>query len=213
MSDLENVDVAALLQALDALPAGLEPLDASAMDGFLTGMVLQRVPLSAAWRWMLDPEDRAPAVTADDPSVARALNVLESRHQQLDRAVEQRSWWDPWIFETDDAEAPDPIGEACLPWAAGFALAMDHFPALMQLDAAEVIDALALIYTHFDPDDLEDAEALLDAIEDNEPPQTLEEAVEDLVSASLCLADLSRPRRAPLRAAPSRGRSRKPRRR
>ena len=76
-----------------------------------------------------------------------------------------------------------------------------------------MIAALAVIYTHFDPDDLEDAEALLDAIEDNEPPQTLEEAVEDLVSASLCLADLSRPRRAPLRAAPSRGRSRKPRRR
>jgi uncharacterized protein len=52
---------------------------------------------------------------------------------------------------------------------------------------------LALLYRHLDPDDLDDADELLDAMESLEPPATLEEAVEDLVQATLLLADVSRP--------------------
>ena len=189
----DDDDVAGLLQALDDLPQPLEPLDASAIDGFLTGVVLQRLPLTQVWRQMLDPEDRAPNVTADQPLVRRALNALESRRRRLDGAIEQRSWFDPWIFEAE-ATSSDPIREACAPWAAGFALAMERAPAWMQSNDAELVEALALIYVHFDPDDLEDADDVLTAIDELEPASSLTEAVEDLVTATLRLADSSRPR-------------------
>ncbi len=187
-------DVAALLQALDALPPHLEPLDASAIDGFLTGVVLQRLPLAQFWRPMLDPDGRAPTIRPDEPSIRHLLNVLESRQRRLDGAIEQRIWFDPWIFEAD-AESPDSIREACAPWAAGFALAMEHAPGLMALGDPGLIEALALIYIHFDENDLEDAEDMLAAIEDIEPARDLAEAVEDLVTATLRLADISRPHR------------------
>jgi uncharacterized protein len=53
---------------------------------------------------------------------------------------------------------------------------------------------LALIYVHFDPVDLEDADDVLAAIDELEPASDLAEAVEDLVTATLRLADISRPR-------------------
>jgi uncharacterized protein len=190
---LDDDDVADLLQALEDLPQPLEPLDASAIDGFLTGVVLQGAPLAQVWRSMLDPEGRAPAVGPDQPPIRRVLNVLESRRRRLDGAIEQRSWFDPWIFEPEAACA-DPIREACAPWAAGFALAMERAPASVLSADAGVADALALIYVHFDADDLEDADDVLAAIDELDPARDLAEAVEDLVTATLRLADISRPR-------------------
>ena len=66
------------------------------------------------------------------------------------------------------------------PWVAGFAAAMDHFPALMEVDDPELVEPLALLYLHFDPADLEDADALAAVIETLEPPADLAEAVQDL---------------------------------
>ena len=91
-----------------------------------------------------------------------------------------------------------------LPWIAGFALAMERFPAPMQLGDPELIEPLALLYMHFDADDLEDAEALREVIETLEPPADLAEAVQDTVRALMLIADVTRPRAAPP-AAPGRG--------
>jgi uncharacterized protein len=190
---LDGDDVAVVLQALEGLPQPFEPLDASAIDGFLTGVVLQRLPLAQVWRSILDPEDLAPAIGPDEPPVRRALNALESRRLRLDGAIEQRSWFDPWIFEPEAASS-DPVREACAPWAAGFALALEREPAWLQSDDDELPEALALIYIHFDADDLEDANDVLAAIDELEPAHDLAEAVEDLVTATLRLADISRPR-------------------
>ena len=76
---------------------------------------------------------------------------------------------------------------------AGFATAMEFFPQLMALDAQRVREPLALLYRHLDADDLEDADDLLEEIEALEPPADLTEAVEELVRATLLLADVSRP--------------------
>jgi uncharacterized protein len=198
MDALKSDDVAAVLQALDALPAGLEPLDASAIDGFLTGITLQRIALGDTWRLFVDPDGRAPNINRDEPSVRHLLSLLESRRARLDAAIEQRSWFDPWLFEAEP-DAVDPVREACAPWAAGFALAMDHAPGLMALDHPDLIDALALVYVHFDADDLEDADDLLASIAALEPAADLAAAVEDLVTATLLLADISRPRPQPTR--------------
>ena len=84
--------------------------------------------------------------------------------------------------------------EAVYPWVAGFATAMELFPALLHgEDAAAVTAPLALLYRHLDPDDLEDAGPLLEEMESLEPPDDLTQAVEELVRATLLLADVGRP--------------------
>jgi hypothetical protein len=57
-------------------------------------------------------------------------------------------------------------------------------------------------YRHLDPDDLEDADDLLAEIETLAPPETLAEAVEDLVRSVLLMADVSRPVAGALAAGP-----------
>jgi uncharacterized protein len=177
---------------LDRLPPPLEPLDVSALDGYLCGVLLQPkpVPLPRWWPGVLDADGRPAPAGLDD----RALSELvQARHAALDRAIRQRDWFDPWVFELDEEASPS---ETVLPWVAGFAAAMDRFPDLLDGDAPALTEPLALLYRHFDPDDLEDADALLAEIDTLEPPAEVAEAVEDLVRAVLLLADVSRPQAA-----------------
>lgn len=187
---LNDREIAELDDLLGDLPAPLEPLDAVSLDGYLCGVLLQPRPiLPAQWlRYVLDVDGRpAPA----GPAVERIAALAGRRHAELNRAIEHRQWFDPWIFELDDADSPS---EAVLPWVAGFAGAMDHFPALTGLDSPDLLEPLAVLYAAFDPDDLEDADELLAVIETLEPPSDMAEAVEDLVRSVLLLADISRPR-------------------
>ena len=116
---------------------------------------------------------------------------MQRRHAELDQAIGQRQWFDPWVFPLDDEDSPT---DSVLPWVAGFAAAMDHFPALMAVEDPELIEPLALLYLHFDPADLEDADALAAVIETLEPPADLAEAVQDMVRAVMLIADVTRPR-------------------
>ena len=126
---------------------------------------------------------------------------MRRRHAELAAAIGERQWFDPWIYPLDDDATPS---EAVLPWVAGFAAAMDLFPALMRLDDPELVEPLALLYRHFDADDLEDADALLAVIETLEPAADLAEAVQDLVRSLMLIADVSRPRTSPPPAKPRR---------
>lgn len=193
------------LQALlDALPAPLEPLDVGMVDGYLCGVLLQPepVPLGAWLPPLLDSEGRPTPARVDDELLA----LLRRRHKQLNVAIAGRQWFDPWIFELDDDAEPS---ETVLPWVAGFAHALEAHPALMKLPEEPLLEPLAAIYLHLDPDDLEDADALLEEIESLEPPADLEEAVEGLVSAVLMIADVSRPLKAAPRPAPRAGQVRR----
>lgn len=185
---LSEADLERLQALLDALPAPLEPLDVSMADGYLCGVLLQpeAVPLE---RWLpplLDSEGRPLPQRINDELIA----LLRRRHKELNLAIIGRQWFDPWVFELDDDASPS---ETVLPWVAGFAHALDAHPALMKLPEEPLLEPLAAIYLHLDPDDLEDADTLLEEIEALEPPADLEEAVEGLVSAVLMLADVSRP--------------------
>lgn len=204
---LADDDIAQLQALLDALPAPLQPLDVSALDGFLCGVLLQprSVPASRWLAHVADLEGRAaPAGAARD-----ALHSLVMRrHAELDQAIGTRQWLDPWVFAPDDVEGDDDGaahredngGEAAAaaasvrPWTAGFAAAMELFPELMAMDHPELVEPLALLFMHFDPNDLEDADALVAVIETLEPPTSLAEAVQDLVRALMLIADVSRPR-------------------
>ena len=203
-----------LQDLLDRVPAPLEPLDVSMLDGFLCGVLVQpqRIPDS---RWLphVTDADGRPLPKGFDASRLHAL--ARRRYAELDDAIARRQWFDPWVFELEDDESPahepdegdePPPIDAVLPWVAGFATAQEFFPALMQEDAQALTEPLALLYRHLDPDDLEDADELLEEIESLEPPVDLAEAVEGLVRATLLLADVSRPVPAP-RSSPRHGSS------
>jgi uncharacterized protein len=209
---LTDQDIERLQTLLDRVPAPLEPLDTSMLDGFLCGVLLQPQPVPPE-RWLrhvTDADGRAPPAGFD----AAPLHVLvRRRHAELASAIERRQWFDPWIFELEasaEGNADDDLldapaaaaREAVYPWVAGFATAMELFPGLLRSASAAVLEPLALIYRHLDADDLEDADELLALIEALEPPADLPQAVEELVRATLLLADASQPRPAkPPRAA------------
>ncbi|HMO44915.1 MAG TPA: YecA family protein [Rubrivivax sp.] len=183
-------DVQRLQQLLDQVPAPLTPLDVSAVDGFLCGLLLQPEDVDARdWLACITDVDARPLPPGFDAAPLHAL--LQRRHALLKHAIAARRWFDPWVFELD---APASVSECVLPWVAGFATAMERFPGLMRSDDAGLLEPLALIYLHFDADDLDDAESLQAMIDSLEPPADLAEAVQDLVRSVMLLADVTRPR-------------------
>ena len=221
---LTEHDIDRLQALLDTLPAPFEPLDVAMLDGYLCGVLLQPQPVPAE-RWLphvTDTDGRAlPAGLDVQPLLALVLR----RHAELGAAIARRQWFDPWVFELE-AEAPSRrpttatrIGttppwrrsEAVYPWVAGFAAAMEIFPGLMSLQAPALLEPLALLYRHLDAEDLEDADDLLAVIDSLEPPADLEQAVEELVRATLLLADVSRPLPKPEHAPHRRPAHRQPR--
>jgi uncharacterized protein len=188
---LGDREIDALQAQLDVVPKPLEPLDVSSVDGFLCGVVVQPVSIAPArWlRFITDVDGRALPSGFD----AGPLHALVLRREaELRRAIGRREWFDPWIFElaASSSAEDDALQEAALPWVAGFAAALETFPGLLAADEAALIGPLALLYRHLDPEDLEDADALLAEIEALEPPADLTAAVEELVRATLLLADV-----------------------
>jgi len=204
LSEREMDDLQALL---DRVPAPLEPLDVSMLDGFLCGVLVQptRVP-DAQWLPHITDADGRALPARFNPTALHALALR--RYAELNEAISKRDWFDPWVFELDGGEddedhhgddegdgaglAPPEVA-AVYPWVAGFATAVELFPALMRMDAKQLTEPLALLYRHLDADDLEDADDLIEEIESLEPPADLSEAVEGLVRATLLLADVGRP--------------------
>ena len=187
---LSDTDIQRLETLLDGLPAPLQPMDVCAVDGLLCGALLQpqRVP-TERWLALVCDVDGRPAPPG--PGLDELSALLGRRHAELDRAIGQRQWFDPWIFQLDEDASPS---DCVLPWVAGFAAAMEAFPSLMALGDAELVEPLALLFMHFDPEDLEDADALLEVIATLEPPSDLAEAVQDSVRALMLIADVTRPR-------------------
>ncbi len=180
----------ALLQALlDRLPPPLQPPDVSALDGYLCGVLLQpnKVREGEWLPWVFDIEGRPPPPS---PDAGRVADMVRGRATFLGRAIVARQWFDPWVFEL---EGQTSVAESMLPWVAGFAAAMEHFPGLMRIDDPQMLEPLALLYMHFDGEDLDDAEALLGMIELLEPPQDLGEAVQDIVRSVMLMADVVHP--------------------
>lgn len=216
---LSDSELDRLQTLLDSVPAPLEALDVSMLDGFLCGVLVQPGRIAAnRWLPLITDTDGKSLPSGFDSAGLHALALR--RHAELDAAIERRQWFDPWVFEldkdpaktdpTDDDEydGPPPEVDAVYPWVAGFVTALEQFPALMAKSGPALDDALVLLYRHLDPDDLEDADDILLAIEALEPPESLAVAVEELVRATLLLADIGRPP-----AGRSSGRSNRPPRR
>jgi uncharacterized protein len=193
LSDAERDQLEALL---DALPPPLDPMDLSALDGFLVGVLLQPHPIVRE-RWLRHVHDLEGRVLPPGVKVDLLQALVLRRHAELEWAIAARQWFDPWVFELDADEHSHAlvVSQVVLPWVAGFSAALDAFPALLQIDDKALREPLAVLYAHFDAEDLEDAEDLCELIEQIEPPASVAEAVEDLVRCTLLLADVSRPLR------------------
>ena len=194
---------------LDALPTPLEPLDVSALDGFLVGVLLQPRTVPPA-RWLahvhdLDARPAPPGVRLEELHA-----LVRRRHSELDRAIAQRRWFDPWVFELEPEHAGDEVtpSDVVMPWVAGFAAALELFPDLLAQGGVAVREPLAALYRHFAADDLEDVDDLRELMDELGPPSSVDEAVEDLVSSTLLLADETRPRAAARPPAKGRARTR-----
>ena len=211
LNDRELDELQALL---DRVPAPLEALDVSMIDGFLCGLLVQPRAVPVA-RWLPHITDVDGRALPPRFEATRLHGLVLRRHVELNDAIARRQWFDPWVFElADDEPAPrevddeldEPPVDAVYPWVAGFATAIELFPELMALDADALTEPLALVYRHLAPDDLEDADDLLEVIESLEPPADLAAAVEELVRAPLLLADVGRPLSAPVPRGPARRR-------
>jgi uncharacterized protein len=193
---LTDAQISELDERLASIHAPLQPMDASALDGYLCGVLLQPVTISFDhWLPLVFDIEGLPA-TPDD-NLRRIAELARCRHAELAQAISQRRWFDPWIFETEDED--DSPNAAKLLWVAGFAAAWEHFPGLSRLESQALLEPLAVLYSAFDLNDLDDAQDLLEIIETLEPPGSLAEAAEDLVRSVLLMADVSRPT-APVRA-------------
>src|SRR5438034_6423392 len=125
---LSEAELNELQELLDALPAPLEPLDVSMLDGYLCGVLLQpqAVPQEQWFKHVVDVDGRA---TPSSASLERLRALVGRRHAELERAIAGRQWFDPWVYELDEDAMPS---ETVMPWVAGFATAMELFPALMR---------------------------------------------------------------------------------
>lgn len=228
---LTEAELDELQALLDRVPPPLEPLDVSMLDGFLCGVLVQPQPVPAS-RWLPHVTDVDARALPGHFDAQRLHALAERRHAELNAAIGARQWFDPWVFELspepdataaeataadDDDEDDDDFdpaaSDAVYPWVAGFATALELFPALLRTGSqAALTEPLALLYRHLDPDDLEDAEDLIETIDSLEPPADLSEAVEGLVRATLLLADVGRPLRtgAPAKTAPHARRAGRP---
>jgi len=218
---LAPAEIDELESLLAGVPAPLDPLDVGVLDGYLCGVLVQPEAIEARrWlRHVTDTEGR-PLPAAFDAARLHALvrrrhaelaQAIAARRWfdpwVFELASEDESSTEPTTSAAptsaapmppaatawpgaDESVAPPPI-EAVYPWVAGFATALELFPALMERPSEELVEPLALLYRHLDADDLEDADALLEEIELLEPVADLEEAVEGLVRATLLLADVA----------------------
>lgn len=194
---LDELDLAELQSLLDQVPAPLDAPDVCALDGFLCGVLVQPQAIAPArWlRFVTDVEGRALPAGFD----ARRLHALVRRREaELRSAIERRDWFDPWIFELEieggNAGAEDASASArasVLPWVGGFTAALETFPALLGSADDALTAPLALVYRHVGTETLEDAEALREEIETLDRPADLGAAVEELVRATLLLADVA----------------------
>ncbi|MFZ2648879.1 MAG: YecA family protein [Burkholderiaceae bacterium] len=205
---LNDAELEELQRLLDAVPAPLEPLDASMLDGFLCGVLVQPAAVPST-HWLQLVTDIDGRLLPPGFEAARLHELVKQRHAQLDRAIGRREWFDPWVFELADAASVGAV-EGVFPWVAGFAAAMNAFPALLSGPTHALTEPLALLYRHLAADDLEDADELLEVVATLAPLTDMNEAVEDLVRATLLLADVGRPllRASVPRAGP--GRARRP---
>jgi len=201
--DLDEAEFEQLDELLARTPEPFEPLDSVMLDGFLCGVIVQPMLLQhATWlQHVFDFEGRPLPDDVDAGWRAETESLIARRHAALNRALAEDGWFDPLILEPDDeaddeidpedpAAAVPAISRALMPWVAGFQHAMACFPDLEELDDEGVALALARLYRHL-PAGSEEERELVETLDQEQPLETLDEAIDDLVASVADLYELT----------------------
>ena len=204
-TDLTDAEFAELDELLATTPAPLQALDASMLDGYLCGVLVQPRQIETD-EWLpnifdydggLLPED------ADPVWLARIRELVERRYKALNRAMVENGWFDPVVLDLDDPSNADvagdedptyaemgPISRALLPWVAGFQHACLCFPDLSEMPDDAVMAALARLYRHLPAETPEEKE-IVATLDREHPLKDFDDAVEELVVTVADLRDLT----------------------
>jgi uncharacterized protein len=206
-ADLTDAEFAELDELLATTPAPLQALDASMLDGYLCGVIVQpRLIDTDEWLPNIFDYDGGVLPEDTDPEwLARVRELVERRHKALNRALVEDGWFDPVVLdleaETDedksaeseqdtDYAALSPISRGLLPWVAGFQHACLCFPELSEMPDDAVMAALARLYRHLPAETPEEKEVVA-TLDREHPLKDMDDAIEELVMTVADLADLT----------------------
>ena len=197
--DLNDAELDELADLLAATPEPLQPLDVLMLDGYLAGVLVQPrlVPIDEWLPPVFDFERRAPPDNTDAAWLARTRALIERRRDALNAAISEDGFFDPVIVDVEQLPpaseydaVQSPVSRALMPWAAGFQWAQECFPDLEDTADDAVGAALARIYRHLPPQDDAD-KALIETLDRAQPLTDLDDALEDVVGATVELWDLT----------------------
>jgi uncharacterized protein len=197
--DLNDAELDELAELLNATPEPLTPLDVLMLDGYLAGVLVQPrvVPVEEWLPPVFDFERRALPDSVDVAWLARIKALIERRRDALNAGISEDGFFDPVIVDVDQLppvseyeQQQSPVSRALMPWSAGFQWAQECFPDLEDTADDAVGAALARIYRHLPAQSDEDKE-LVAMLDREQPLKDLDEGLEDLVSATVELWDLT----------------------
>jgi len=216
--DLTDAEFAELDELLAATPAPLNPLDASMLDGYLCGVLVQP-RLIALEEWLPPIFDYDGGALPDDVDahwLERVRVLVERHHAALNRSLVEDGWFDPVVLDLDEealAPIPAPEGESAedtasrlayealspasrmlMPWVAGFQHACLCFPELSEMGDDAIHTALARLYRHL-PAETDEEKEVVAMLDREHPLADVDAAIEELVVTIADLCDLTEEQR------------------
>jgi len=212
--DLTDAEFAELDELLAATPDPLNPLDASMLDGYLCGVLVQPrlIPVEEWLPPIFDYDGGALPDGVDAGWLGKVRAMVERHHAALNRCLVEDGWFDPVVLDLDEealAPAPAPAGESAedaasrlayealtpasrmlMPWVAGFQHACLCFPELSEMGDDAVHAALARLYRHLPAETAEEKEVVA-TLDREHPLKDVDAAIEELVVTVADLCDLT----------------------
>ena len=202
-TDLTDAEFAELDEMLAATPAPLQALDASMLDGYLCGVLVQPrlIPFDEWLPNIFDYDGGLLPEDVDQTWLGRVRELVERRHAALNRQLVEDGWFDPVVLDLDESEAPDPeedaevaamspISRTLLPWVAGFQHAQLCFPDLSDMPDDAVMAALARLYRHL-PAETDEEKEIIATLDREHPLKDIDDAIEEMVVTVADLCDLT----------------------
>lgn len=105
--DLSDAEFDELDDLLAATPAPLEPLDASMLDGYLAGVLVQPrlIPIEEWLPPVFDYEGRPLPDDIDPAWLARIRGLVERRFASLNHSMLEQGWFYPVVLDLDAEDA------------------------------------------------------------------------------------------------------------
>ncbi|XHS79491.1 UPF0149 family protein [Burkholderiaceae bacterium UC74_6] len=214
IADLNDAEIAELDELLATTPKPLAPLDASMLDGYLCGVIVQP-RLIEVDEWLPNIFDYDGGELPEEVDAVwfdRLKELVVRRHGALNRQLVEDGWFDPVVLDLDesnDEPQPAPANESAedkaaresyeamsvlsrtlMPWVAGFQHAALCFPDLAELTDDAVHAAMARLYRHLPAETAEEKEVVA-TLDREHPLKDLDDAIEELVVSVADLADLT----------------------